>query len=113
MNVMKAIALKIGCALILLMLSPLGCNKQDASPPPAARPPSPVGVAIAISRDVPVYMDEVGRCVPFELVNIQPLVAGTIVSIDFTDGAEVNRGDLLFTIDPRPFQAALQQAKAT
>lgn len=77
-----------------------------------ARPPAPVSVAIAISQDVPTYLDAIGKTVAREVVSIQPQVSGRITKIHFTDGADVKKGDMLFTIDTRPFEASLQQAQA-
>ncbi len=99
--------------LILICLSVLiftGCEKKAV--PVFDRPPAPVEVATAVSRDVPVYFDQVGKCVAREVVSIQPQIPGAITQIHFTDGAEVKAEDLLFTIDPRPFQAELQRAEA-
>jgi multidrug efflux system membrane fusion protein len=91
-----------------LMLS--GCAKKDA--PAFERPPSPVNVAPAITESVPVYLDEVGRTVAREVVSVQPEVSGRITEIRFMDGANLKKGDPLFTIDPRPFQAQLDAAEA-
>jgi len=87
-----------------------GCAKKD--PPALERPPSAVIVAAAVTKDVPVYLDEVGRTVAREVVSVQPEVSGRITEIHFTDGANVKKGDPLFTIDPRPFQAQLDSAEA-
>jgi multidrug efflux system membrane fusion protein len=76
------------------------------------RPPSPVQVAVSVSQDVPTYLDAIGKTVAREVVSIQPQVSGRIIKIHFTDGANVRKGDLLFTIDPRPFEANLRQAQA-
>ncbi|MFN2513195.1 MAG: efflux RND transporter periplasmic adaptor subunit, partial [Pyrinomonadaceae bacterium] len=76
------------------------------------RPPSPVQVTVAVSQDVPTYLDAIGKTVAREVVSIQPQVSGRITKIHFTDGANVRRGDLLFTIDTRPFEANLRQAQA-
>jgi membrane fusion protein, multidrug efflux system len=76
------------------------------------RPPSPVQVSAAISQDVPTYLDAIGKIVAREVVSVQPQVSGRIVKIHFTDGANVRKGDLLFTIDTRPFEANLKQAQA-
>ena len=89
-----------------------GCERETAAPA-FERPPAPVTVASAVTEDVPVYLDEIGKCVPRETVSIQPQVSGRITQIHFTDGADLHRGDLLFTIDPRPFQAQLDQAEAS
>ena len=76
------------------------------------RPPSPVQVTAAISQDVPTYLDAIGKTVAREVVSIQPQVSGRITKIHFTDGANLRKGDLLFTIDTRPFDASLKQAQA-
>jgi len=75
-------------------------------------PIRPVLVAKVISKDVPLYLDEIGTCAAYETVQIQAQVSGQIIARHFQDGADVNKGDLLFTIDPRPYQAALEQAQA-
>src|SRR6266567_10486 len=75
-------------------------------------PVRPVLVAKVISKDVPIYLDEIGTCAAYETVQVQAQVAGKILARHFQDGADVKKGDLLFTIDPAPFQAALDQAKA-
>ena len=96
----------VGLTSILLS----GCvNKAQQS---FERPPSPVQVAVSVSQDVPTYLDAIGKTVAREVVSIQPQVSGRIIKIHFTDGANVRRGDLLFTIDPRPFEANLRQAQA-
>src|SRR5215208_6310334 len=76
------------------------------------RPPAPVVVSTAVSQDVSNYMDALGKIVARETVEIQPQVSGRIEKIHFTDGANVRKGQLLFTIDPRPFEANLKQAQA-
>ena len=75
-------------------------------------PVRPVLVAKVISKDVPRYLDEIGTCAAYETVQVQAQVSGQIVGRHFQDGADVKKGDLLFTIDPRPYQAALEQAQA-
>ena len=89
-----------------------GCQKQ-AAPPAFERPPANVAVAAAITKDVPIFLDEVGKCAARETVTVQPQVAGRITEIHFTDGSDLKKGDPLFTIDPRPFQAVLDAAQAT
>ncbi len=79
----------------------------------ASQPPvRPVLVAKVITKDVPLYLDEIGTCSAYETVQVQAQVSGQIIARHFQDGAGVKQGDLLFTIDPRPFQAALDQAQA-
>ena len=65
-----------------------------------------------MAQDVPTYIDAIGKTVAREVVSIQPQVSGRITQIHFTDGANVRKGDLLFTIDPRPYEANLKQAQA-
>src|SRR5438309_823167 len=79
---------------------------------PPQVPARPVTVAKVVTKDVPVYLDEIGTCAAYETVQMQAQVSGQILTRDFQDGADVKKGDPLFTIDPRPFQAALDQAKA-
>lgn len=88
-----------------------GCEKKAAEPP-MERPPAPVTVAAAVGKDVPVYLDEIGKCVARESVSIQPQVSGRITKIHFTDGADVKTSQPLFTIDPRPYEAQLKAAEA-
>jgi membrane fusion protein, multidrug efflux system len=72
----------------------------------------PVTVAKVVAKDVPLYLDEIGTCAAYETVQVQAQVSGVIIGRHFQDGSDLKKGDLLFTIDPRPFQAALDQAKA-
>jgi len=88
-----------------------GCAK-NAAQQGFERPPAPVTVTAAITQDVPVYLDAIGKTVAREVVSIQPQVSGRIVKIHFTDGANVKKGDMLFTIDTRPFEANVRQAQA-
>jgi multidrug efflux system membrane fusion protein len=87
-----------------------GCANKAAQN--FARPPAPVSVSEAIAQDVPTYLDAIGKTVAREVVSVQPQVAGRITKIHFTDGANVRKGDLLFTIDTRPFEAKVKQAQA-
>ena len=69
-------------------------------------------MAIPLARDVLQWDDYVGRFVPSQTVEVRPRVSGAITGLHFRDGAIVHRGDLLFTIDPRPFAATLAEARA-
>lgn len=90
----------------------VGCGHEEQKAGPAfQRPPAPVTVSAAIQRDVPVYLDAVGKSVAREVVSIKPQVSGRITRIHFTDGADVKRGTPLFTIDPRPYQAKVLEAE--
>ncbi|HEU0184321.1 MAG TPA: efflux RND transporter periplasmic adaptor subunit [Blastocatellia bacterium] len=109
---MKKHPKKSGALTLMVMTAILGAGcgkKQEMS---LARPPAPVTVAAAAQRDVPVYLDEIGKCAAREVVEIRPQVSGRITNIHFADGADLKKGAMLFTIDPRPFEASLQQAEA-
>jgi membrane fusion protein, multidrug efflux system len=84
-------------------------NAKEAPPPP---PPRPVAVARVVTKDVPLYLDEIGTCAANESVQVQAQVSGQIVSRNFKDGADIKKGEVLFIIDKRPYQAALDAAKA-
>ena len=75
-------------------------------------PARPALVAKVVTRDVPLYLDEIGACAAYETVLVQAQVSGVIIARQFQDGSDVKKGDPLFTIDPRPYQATLDQAKA-
>lgn len=109
---MKALIPKAAVIAALSVLTFTGCTNKAAAPGGFERPPAPVTVAEASMQDVPVYLDAIGKTVARETVAIQPQVAGRIVKIHFSDGANVHKGDMLFTIDPRPFEAAVNEAQA-
>ena len=96
----------------LAVLTLAGCRKQAAGPPPE-RPAPRVTVAPASVADVPVYLDEIGRTVAVQVVSIVPQVAGKVITASVENGAMVKKGELLFEIDSRPFQASLALAKAS
>src|SRR5437773_10700379 len=97
--------------LAVLLLFRTYMQKQNAAK--ANQPPvRPVLVAKVVNKDVPLYLDEIGTCAAYETVQVQAQVNGQITARHFQDGADVKQGDLLFTIDPRRFQAALEQAQA-
>jgi multidrug efflux system membrane fusion protein len=83
--------------------------------PPAtapARPAVPVTAVVAARRDVPIYLTGLGTVQATLSVGIHSLVDGTLQEVRFTEGQHVKNGDILAKIDPRPYQAALDQAKA-
>jgi len=71
---------------------------------------STVGIAVATRADLPVVLEALGTVVPSITVTVRPQVSGVLTSIAFTEGQMVKKGQLLATIDPRPFEIALQQA---
>ena len=100
-----------GIILVIFALLVLRVFLVRSKPTPPA-PIRPVLVAKVVQKDVPRYLDEIGTCAAYETVQVQAQVSGQIMERNFQDGADVKKGDLLFTIDPRPYQAALDQAKA-
>lgn len=92
-----------------LAFTSAGCRR--AQPPPQPQPPL-VAAVTARAADVPVYLDEIGRCTASEMVSVRPQASGQITRVHFVEGQDVRAGDVLFTIDPAPYQAALNQAQA-
>jgi RND family efflux transporter MFP subunit len=95
----------------LLPLAATGCSrKSSATPPPHG--PLPVTVATVEQQDVPLYGDWVGTLDGYTNAQIQPQVSGYLIRQDYKEGSVVHKGQILFEIDPRPFQAVLDQANA-
>jgi membrane fusion protein (multidrug efflux system) len=85
-----------------------GCKKQPVAPPPPA-----VQVITLAPTNVPIFEEWIGTLDGFVNAQIRAQVTGYLLSKNYAEGSEVKKGDLLFQIDPRPFQAALDQANAT
>jgi len=96
--------------VLLALLALVSCSKPA---PPPAPPPPPVEVVTLAARDVPLYQDFVGQLKGVQDTDVRAQVQGVVQSIDYQEGTDVEVGAQLFTIDPRPFEAALQQAQAT
>jgi len=86
----------------------LACNRAQKAPPPEL---VPVQVGTVVVRSVPVQIRNVGTVQPYSTVAVRALVNGEILQVHFREGQDVHRGDLLFSIDPRPYEAALAQAE--
>src|SRR5262245_2760048 len=97
--------------LVVCFLLAVGvaCSKKEAPPPP----PPEVQVAEVVQKDVPIYVELVGSTLGSEDVEIRSRVEGYLVSINFTEGAFVRKGQPLYKIDPEPFEVALDQAKGS
>jgi multidrug efflux system membrane fusion protein len=97
----------------ILLIAAAGCNRGPVQAAAGARPEGTlVTVATTTATDVPVYLDEIGRNGAFESVTVTPQVGGRITERHFEDGANLTKGQLLFVIDPRPYQAQLDSAQA-
>jgi multidrug efflux system membrane fusion protein len=85
---------------------------RPTGPGRRARPPVPVNTAVARRMDAPVTLTAIGAVQSISTVSIRAQIDGQIRQVHFTEGQRVKKGDLLFTIDPRPFQAALRAVEA-
>src|SRR3954471_1155302 len=100
----------IACAPLMLLAAVAGCN-QPQRPAPTAES-TVIPISRPISREVTDFVEFTGRVNAVNTVNVIPRVTGYLVQMPFEEGAEVKTGDLLFEIDPRPYQAQLNQALA-
>jgi multidrug efflux system membrane fusion protein len=100
----------VSAAALGTLLCAAGCAKQQAAPP--AAPVVPVRVAAVETKTVPVEVRAIGHVEAYSTVSIKPQVSGELVAVHFEEGQDVKRGDVLFDIDRRPFEVALQQATA-
>ena len=107
----KLIAAAIGLAVIGTAVG-VSQKSEAAKPETAAPAPTPVTVAPVVSRPIIEWDEFSGRVEAIEYVEIRPRVAGTIVGVHFREGQIVKAGQLLFSIDPRPFEAELARAEA-
>ena len=112
----KYILMKRYCNLLLItvaMASLTACGKKDQAQAAnaSARPAAPVVVAVAEQRDVPVQLSAIGNVESYQTVQIRSQVNGQIQSIFFKEGQDVHRGQLLFQLDKKPFQADLEKAQ--
>ena len=99
-------------ASILALLAVSGCGKSNVQAAPTMPPPL-VTVVKAAAKDVPHYLDEIGRNMAFESVTVTPQVGGRVIERHFQDGENLKRSQLLFVIDPRPYKAQVDAAAAT
>ena len=112
MNREHSLSFRLSTLLLIAALTAAASGCVNKAQQNFERPPAPVTVTAAVSQDVSNYLDALGKIVARETVSIQPQVSGRITQIHFTDGANVRKGQLLFTIDPRPFEANLKQSQA-
>ena len=110
----RLVALIVGVALAAGGVA-LWATRDRGAPTATAQEPSPaipVTVGVVSAQDMPVLLHGIGTVQAFNTIAIKSRVDGTIVKVDFTEGQEVEAGAVLFEIDPRPYRAALAQAKA-
>jgi membrane fusion protein, multidrug efflux system len=98
--------------LVALLAVGAGCSDRASGTQRAAPPAVPVLVADAVRRDVPLDVGVIGTVQALTTVGVKSQVSGQVIKVNFTEGQDVKAGQLLFTIDPRPYEAALAQAQA-
>lgn len=98
----------LALSLVCLSLFPACSKKEEAK---KAKPPVPVLVASASQKDVPVIMRAIGNVEAYSTVSIKSLVPGEVTGVYFREGQDVKKGQLLFSIDPRPIRADLSRAE--
>jgi multidrug efflux system membrane fusion protein len=113
----RAIGAGIGCVAVLAAGGAYywydsAMAVSDKGPRAAGRPAVPVTVAVAERRDVPIYLTGLGSVQALLSIDIQTRVDGELQQVMFTEGQHIKKGDVLAKIDPRPFQATFDQAKA-
>ena len=99
-------------SMITLAALVAACGSAQTAQPGGPPPPTPVSVAPAVEEAVPIQVKAFGTAEPFASVDVKSQVAGPLLSVRFAEGSHVNKGDLLFEVDPRPFQEALKAAEA-
>lgn len=96
--------------LILVVLTLTACHKKEVKP---VIPSYPVKTGTSVQKEAPIYIEALGHVDSITAISIKSRIEGEMTGVHFTQGQEVKRNDLLFTIDPRPYQAALKEAEAT
>ncbi len=108
---MKCFGFNLETILIFLLLLALGaCSAKKEKP--AVKPPVPVMTTKAVRKNVPVQIRVIGNVEAYNTVSIKAQINGPVTRVHFREGDDVAKGAILFTIDPRPFEAALRQAEA-
>src|SRR5712692_5272021 len=114
MSFIASISRRVFSVLVLggFLLLLAGCSSSSSSKGASAPPPPVVEVATVVQQDTPIYSEWVATLDGYVNAQIQPRVSGYIIKQNYKEGSVVRKGEVLFEIDPRPFKAALDQAKA-
>jgi len=112
MVIKRNLAMALSASLLVFACLAMVPSRHSRSVAAGSTAPVDVDVAAVVSTTVTDYQDYSGRTEAIDRVEIRPLASGTIVGVHFADGALVKRGELLFTIDPRPFVAEVDRASA-
>ncbi|MGD1076233.1 MAG: biotin/lipoyl-binding protein, partial [Thermodesulfovibrionales bacterium] len=106
-HVVRAGALSLAGVFFVLVSA---CSEGKKAPP--VKEAVSVAAATVIQKTVPVQIRAIGNVEAYSTVGVKSQIGGELARVDFREGQDVNKGDLLFVIDPRPYEAALQQADA-
>src|SRR3990172_5221202 len=93
------------------LLSLAGCSRGETGKV-VPKPPGPVTAAAAVEKNVPETLKAIGTVEAYNTVSVRARIGGALIKVAFAEGQDVKEGDLLFAIDPRPYQAALESALA-
>jgi len=96
--------------LLLLVVFSWACSNEKSGKP--VLPPVPVTVGRVTQKTVPMQLRVIGNVQACSTITLKSLVGGELAQVHFTEGQDVRKGDILFSIDSRPFEAALKQAEA-
>jgi multidrug efflux system membrane fusion protein len=102
---MKIVALLIAAGFLFVA----SCAKKQE---PVKRPPVPVTVGTAIQKTVPVQLTAIGNVEAYSTIQVKSQIGGLLTKVHFREGQDVSKGQLLFTIDPRPYEAQIKQAES-
>lgn len=97
-------AMMIACLLLI------GCQEKKAAP---VAPTFSIRAATTTVKDMPIFIEGLGHVESIAAINIRSRIEGELTGVYFTQGQEVRKGDLLFTIDPKPYEASLKEAQGT
>jgi multidrug efflux system membrane fusion protein len=107
----SSVAVAVVCGFLYLLAGCSGGSGSKAAP--QAQPPAvPVTAAQAGKKDVPLQVRAIGKAEAYSTVSVKTMVNGQIVKVGFREGQDVRKGDLIFVIDPRPYEAAVKSAEA-
>src|SRR5262245_39289535 len=99
--------------VFILVLLAAGCSDNKAAQLPRQTPAAPGYVSKALLKSLPIEIEVIGNVEAYSTVSVKSQVGGELTTVDFTEGADVRKGDRLFVIDPRPYQSQVVQAEAT
>ncbi len=106
-GMLRTVTVLIAIGIILVA----SCSRKKD--PVVKRPPIPVTVGLATQKTVPVRLTAIGNVEAYSTIQVKSQIGGLLVKVHFREGQDVRKGQLLFTIDPRPYEAQIKQAEST